>query len=299
MQENVSKNIAIGSIVEMPVDADICVFKAQNSTWATQNYVRPISRSYVQFHFCIKGEATMHFNQGHYMLPLGEEQSFLLYNTQNKLSYDLELAPASWVITLIVGIKKFHELFSEEAKVIPYLEQTGAEKKYYAQERITPAQAVVLSQILNLNVHASVAPLYLKAKVYELIALYFNRSSEVNVAQCPYLADEENVRKIKLAKEIVLERMMEPPTLNELSKEIGLPLKKLKEGFKQVYGVTVYGFLFDHKMEQARKLLETERYNVNEIALKLGYSTGSHFISAFKKKFGTTPKKYITAVRHA
>ena len=34
-------------------------------------------------------------------------------------------------------------------------------------------------------------------------------------------------------------------------------------------------------------------YNVNELSLKLGYSMPSHFIAAFKKKFGTTPKKYI------
>jgi AraC-like DNA-binding protein len=34
-------------------------------------------------------------------------------------------------------------------------------------------------------------------------------------------------------------------------------------------------------------------HNVNEVGLKVGYSTASHFISAFKKKFGTTPKKYL------
>ena len=64
-------------------------------------------------------------------------------------------------------------------------------------------------------------------------------------------------------------------------------------GFKQIYGDTVYGFLFDYKMDYARKLLDSGSYNVNEVGLKIGYSTGSHFISAFKKKFATTPKKYL------
>jgi len=72
-----------------------------------------------------------------------------------------------------------------------------------------------------------------------------------------------------------------------------LSLKKLKEGFKQIYGTTVYGFLFDYKMELARKLLESGIHNVNEVGLKVGYSTASHFIAAFKKHYGTTPKKYI------
>ena len=89
----------------------------------------------------------------------------------------------------------------------------------------------------------------------------------------------------------------EPPTLKELSTEIGLSLKKLKEGFKQIYGDTVYSFLFDYKMEHARRLLESNQFNVNEVGIKVGYSTSSHFIAAFKKKFGTTPKKYVMSLK--
>ncbi|MCB0427894.1 MAG: helix-turn-helix transcriptional regulator, partial [Mangrovimonas sp.] len=78
--------------------------------------------------------------------------------------------------------------------------------------------------------------------------------------------------------------------------EVGLSLKKLKEGFRQVYGNSVYGFLFDYKMEVSRKMLESQRFNVNEVGLKIGYSTASHFIAAFKKKFGVTPKKYLQSL---
>ena len=49
-------------------------------------------------------------------------------------------------------------------------------------------------------------------------------------------------------------------------------------------------------MDEARKMLESQKYNVNEVGLKLGYSTSSHFINAFKKKYGTTPKKYLGSV---
>jgi AraC-like DNA-binding protein len=124
------------------------------------------------------------------------------------------------------------------------------------------------------------------------LSVHFNKSDNADLEQCPFLADEENILKIKRSKEIIISRMTEPPTLNELADEVGLSLKKLKEGFKQIYGTSVYSFLFDYKMEYARKLLETNKYNVNEIGLKVGYSTASHFISAFKKKYGTTPKKY-------
>jgi AraC-like DNA-binding protein len=90
--------------------------------------------------------------------------------------------------------------------------------------------------------------------------------------------------------------MAEPPSLQELADEVGLSLKKLKEGFKQIYGDTVFGFLLEHKMEFARKMLEAGDSNVNEVGLKVGYSTSSHFIAAFKKKYGTTPKKYLMSL---
>jgi AraC-like DNA-binding protein len=90
--------------------------------------------------------------------------------------------------------------------------------------------------------------------------------------------------------------MTDPPTLDQLSVEIGLSLKILKDGFKQLYGDTVFAYLLDHKMDEARRMLNSQKYNVNEVGLKLGYSTASHFISAFKKKYGTTPKKYLGSV---
>ena len=155
---------------------------------------------------------------------------------------------------------------------------------------------MVLSQILRAKVHDSMRALYFKGKVYELLSLYFNKNTDTDLEQCPFLVDEENVRKIRQAKEIIIERMSEPPTLNELSKEIGLSLKKLKEGFKQLYGETVYGYLLDHKMTEAQRMLDSKNFNVNEVGLKLGYSTASHFIVAFKKKYGTTPKKYLMSV---
>ncbi|MBF9641274.1 helix-turn-helix transcriptional regulator, partial [Streptococcus pseudopneumoniae] len=77
----------------------------------------------------------------------------------------------------------------------------------------------------------------------------------------PFLIDEDNVFKIKKAKEIIIANMAEPPGLQELADQVGLNLKKIKMGFKQIYGDTVYGFLFDYKMDYARKLLDSGSYN--------------------------------------
>lgn len=289
------KNIASGSFREVLIEEGFYVLKIQNDSNSIKRVEREIDSSFIQFHFCLKGQAIFNFNEGGYQLKVSEENSLLLYNTQKDLPLNLALDTKSWLLSVVMTIRKFHSLFSEEAEYIPFLNSENREKKYYAQEPVNPAIAVILSQIMNYTLHPSIKQLYIKGKVYELISLYFNRVEGADLEQCPFLADEDNVGRIRNAKDIIIERMTEPPTLNELSKEIGLSLKKLKEGFKQIYGDSVYGFLFDYKMEYARKMLETGRYNVNEVGLRVGYSTASHFITAFKKKYGTTPKKYLTS----
>ncbi|SFA98464.1 AraC-type DNA-binding protein [Flavobacterium swingsii] len=278
---------------EIKIDDDFILIRFQNDTDEMISFERQVNNGLIQFHFGLKGNAKFIFNQGNYTLNLKEEKSLLFYNPQKELPLHLEIEPKSWLISILVSIKKFHGLFSSDTEHIPFLSDENRDKKYYGEENISPSMAIVLNQMFHYNLNPSIKNLYYKGKGYELLSLFFNRSEDPNAEQCPFLIDEENVLKIKKAKEIIIANMAEPPGLQELADEIGLNLKKLKMGFKQIYGDTVYGFLFDYKMEQARKLLDSGSYNVNEVGLKIGYSTGSHFIAAFKKKFATTPKKYL------
>ena len=291
-----SKNSAQGSFLETAIEKGFVVMTYQNETSEVQLLEKEIDSSFIQFHFCSKGECKFVFNNGTYSLNIPEENSLLLYNPQRDLPIYLEVDPSSWVVSVLISIKKFHGLFSHEADYITFLSEGNQDKKYYKDGHISPSMAIVLNQLVNYNLNSTIKSLYFKGKAYELLSLYFNRGEEANIEQCPFLVDDSNVVKIKQAKDIMINRISEPPTLIELASEIDLSLKKLKEGFKQIYGTTVYGFLFDYKMEVSRKLLESGAHNVNEVGLKVGYSTASHFISAFKKQYGTTPKKYIQSL---
>ncbi|WP_435412994.1 helix-turn-helix transcriptional regulator [Psychroserpens mesophilus] len=291
-----SKNIARGSFKETKLDDGFFVLTYQNESHTIQIVEREIDSRFIQFHFCVKGSSEFIFNNGNYRLKIEEENSLLLYNPQRDLPIHLEVNPNSWLVSVLVSIKKFHGLFSQEADYISFLSDDNKDKKYYKDGKISPSMAIALNQIINYNLNSIIKSIYFKGKALELLSLYFNRSEDADIEQCPFLVDETNVIKIRKAKDIIISRMAEPPTLQELSDEIGLSLKKLKEGFKQIYGDSVFSFLFDYKMEVARKLLESGDHNVNEVGLKVGYSTSSHFISAFKKKYGTTPKKYLMSL---
>ncbi|MGK0414677.1 MAG: AraC family transcriptional activator of pyochelin receptor [Polaribacter sp.] len=292
------KNVGKSSFDEINLEKGFYVLHFQNESNEVQNFEREINSTFIQIHFCLRGNSKFLFNSGSYTFDVLDNRSILLYNPQRILPINLEIQPKTTLISLLISIEKFHSLFSKEAGYIPFLSDKNSNRKYYDDAEIKPTVSIVLQQIINSNINSSIRELYVKGKVYELLSLHFQKDETAEGEYCPFLVDEENVLKIRKAKEIIIENMAEPPSLQELANEVGLNTKKLKEGFKQIYGDTVFSFLFDYKMEHSRRLLETNLYNVNEVGLQVGYSTSSHFIAAFKKKFGTTPKKYVMSLQN-
>ena len=290
------KNIAIGAVQDFLVDEGIIFLKLLNNNDLESLFDYNIDKSHIQFHFCLKGDSKFQFNNGSYSFPVASGNSILLYNPNQELPIKASLASNSLVLSVLISIKKFHSLFSNQADQISFLNQDNIGNKFYKEKKLAPMISVVLNQMVQQSVHQSMYKLYLRAKVFELMSLYFNKDKEMDIEQCPFLVDDKNIKKIRNAKEIIISRMTEPPTLTDLASEVEISLKKLKEGFKQVYGASVYVFLLDYKMQVSKRLLSSGNYNVNEVALKVGYSTATHFINAFKKKFGTTPKKYLMSL---
>ena len=210
---SIHKSIAQGSVDENKIEDGFFVLKMQNESIDTQQLIREIDSSYIQFHYCLKGSAKFNFNSGNYAFDISDEHALLLYNPQRDLPLNLELAANSWVISLLISIEKFHSLFSLEANYIHFLSDENRDKKYYDNKPISPTMAVVLNQMMNYNLHSSIKNLYLKGKAYELLSLYFNRNEDADIEQCPFFIDEQNVLKIRKAKDIIIAQMTAPPSL--------------------------------------------------------------------------------------
>lgn len=290
------KSIDKSLLADNQVEEGFFLLKIHNKEKSNERFSRSVDKSFIQLHFCLSGKAKLLFNGGNYALDVPENKSFLLYNPQQDLPIDMSLVPDAKMIILLIAIEKFHTFFSQEAGLIHFLSGENMNKKCYRDKELNPNEIMVLNQIFHYGLHSSLEKLYTKGKVYELISLYFHKSDNEGAQNCPFLEDEVNVEKIQKAKSILIERMTEPPSLNELSDMINLSLAHLKEGFKHIYGETVYAYLLNYKMEFARRLLATKKYNIAEVSFEVGYSTPSHFIAAFKKKYGVTPKRYMSSL---
>lgn len=279
---------------EFQVDNQLTLLKIIGKDNGKKNiFYDKLDASFIQFHFCISGSITLNYNKGAYNLKLDEGKFLTLYNPEKHLTIDASVAKNSKVISVLIPIVEFHKLFSSSSSDIPFFENKSLNQKHYSENLISNSILIVLNQIIKNDMDNSTRSLLYKAKIYELFSLIFKKTKEIDLDQCPFLNNDENLKKIAKAKDVILKDIKNPPSLIELSKTIDLSLKNLKKGFKEIYGKPVYKYLFDFKMERAKQLLSNGNLNVNEVSYDLGYSSSSHFIAAFKKKYGITPRTYI------
>src|SRR5690606_9723677 len=290
--ENKLENTYKSKVNEYWPDEEVYVAYVDNYTAFTDTLSRKIDKRFIQFYFCTKGGMTFHFNDGNYKIGLTDGLSFLIYNPTLELPLNLSLNADSKVCMVFVSVEKLHHLFSSHNIRAEFLNSSKSPAKYYNQQAFSTTVRMALNQIENHNLSSHFENLYVLGKVYELFTLYFSESEANQKENCPFLDNEKDAKKLKEAREILLENLNHPPILKELSEQSGLSEYKLKEGFKQVYGTTVYGFVLDKKLEMAREKLEKGELQVKDISYEIGYENPSHFISAFKKKYGITPKQF-------
>ncbi len=106
---------------------------------------------------------------------------------------------------------------------------------------------------------------------------------------CKFLANDIDKEKIYKAKEILIQRIGNPITIKELSRKVAMNECYLKKGFKEIVGSTIFEFYQHKRMEYATLMLCEKGLNVTEVSDLLGYSSISHFSTAFKKHTGMKP----------
>ena len=106
---------------------------------------------------------------------------------------------------------------------------------------------------------------------------------------CKFLANADDREKIIKAREVLLQHIGEPITIKALSRKVAINECYLKKGFKEVFGTTIFDFYQGQRMEHAKYLLYDKGLSVTEVSLMLGYSSISHFSTAFKKHTGIKP----------
>jgi AraC-like DNA-binding protein len=158
---------------------------------------------------------------------------------------------------------------------------------------LNAAQQQLVQSLRNPPVAAAAQGLWYQGKAAELMAQFFFRpdDGEFFCTRQHRLARERVERVI----EILRRDLANPPTLEQLGKEVGCSSFYLSRTFSQVTGSTIPQYLQRLRMDRAAELLRSGKYNVTEAALEVGYSSFSHFSLAFRQTHGCCPGLYPVA----
>ncbi len=200
---------------------------------------------------------------------------------QHYYSIGIHLAPTKYVAV--------SQCLTDTRAATDLNRHAGVSRKY----KMTPAVKTILWQIVNNPCQDPLQGIYLEGKILELLAVYLNEMvREAREGPGPVKLSLQDVASLHQARVILDCSYAEPPTIASLAKLTCLNEFKLKSGFKEVFGLPIYAYVINKRMETALVLLTAKELPVKEVASRVGYTNISHFSAAFRKKFGVTPGSY-------
>jgi DNA-binding response OmpR family regulator len=138
--------------------------------------------------------------------------------------------------------------------------------------------------------------------------LYANLVQRLNAYQARFgcLPDEltqghevsvRHIKQIEKARDLMLKNLRNPPSLDELALAVGMGRKKLATDFQILYGMPVFEWLRDHRLQKACTLLRDTDLSIEHISMDVGYANSANFSNAFKRRFHLSPRHYRSLYR--
>ncbi|MEZ0273567.1 MAG: helix-turn-helix transcriptional regulator [Roseimicrobium sp.] len=90
----------------------------------------------------------------------------------------------------------------------------------------------------------------------------------------------------------LLRDLQNPPSLEELAKEVGLTTFQLSRLFGRVMGKSMPAMLRERRMAEAARMLLESNQNIGDVAIAVGYYSISAFSRAFTRELRVTASEY-------
>lgn len=215
----------------------------------------------------------------------GRPQLFLLYllnrqNTAEAFVYQFQFFP------------EFFEFFDDEISLgtPSFRFEQNSETEFiicqHSHSLLQQLQQITDISGLLRSLHYTEIVIQLLRRAIEHVSIPF---AVCPVPACRFLAFESEREKIIEARRILEHSFDQPITIKELSRKVAMNECYLKKGFKTLTGKTINEFQQEQRISRAKELLQERGQSVSEVANTLGYSSISHFSTAFKKATGMKP----------
>lgn len=152
---------------------------------------------------------------------------------------------------------------------------------------INPEMKSIIKSLKDNPYKDGLKAMFLEIKTLELITIQFHQF--LNHSQSKKGLTPKDRELAFGLKELLEANYLYPWTLDDLAKQFCTNIQTLKMSFKGVFGISIFSFYQQLRMNYAKELICSHGMQIAEIADILGYSHQNHFSTAFKKKFGYPP----------
>jgi AraC-like DNA-binding protein len=159
-----------------------------------------------------------------------------------------------------------------------------------------PQLSLICEQIDQCKLTGTALEIFIKGKGMESLSLILGYLQEHKGKRSVHLSLQDKT-EINKVKEILQGNVINPPSIEELAREVGMNQQKLMAGFKQITGDTIYGYLKNIRMEKSLEMLRDTDMKIVEIARTVGYHGDGHFQQVFIATFGANPSKLRKTLR--
>ena len=137
----------------------------------------------------------------------------------------------------------------------------------------------------------------LDAKLSNIIALKRRRANPevlTNAPNTPIYTSIEEEFVLKVTQIINAHLEDAEYRITDLAEELSMSPSKLNRKFMDIVGKPPIEFIKKVRLQQAKTLLDSQRYSISEICYMVGFSTPTYFSICFKKEFGYSPSSYLS-----
>jgi AraC-like DNA-binding protein len=157
--------------------------------------------------------------------------------------------------------------------------------------RLTTDHQKMVMSLRQPPVYAPAQRLWYHAKALEVAAALFYRPAADEDLFCQR-QKRQNQDRVQRVIALLADNLAEPLSLEEIGRSVGCSHFYLSRIFSREMGKSIFQYLRELRMERASELLRAGRLNVTQVALEVGYSSSSHFSTAFHETFGCCPGLY-------
>jgi AraC-like DNA-binding protein len=260
---------------------------------ASREYRMPmrLHEERVELHFTLHGRSGVTYEDQH-LVMYGNQQS-IFYQHDLEGEYILYPGEKSAFFEIEMPRPVFESLVTEDCPFLQQFSHKLQTPRHYLwpgySMAITPQMHMVIAEMSHTKYSGQMKRLFLEAKTVELFLLQVNGYDQHPSGVAPVFRPSET-ESLHAAKQYLEQHFAEDCSILTLAMRVGMNQKKLKQGFRVLFGHTVFGYLSHVRMEKAKQLLLDEQKTIGEVSELVGYKHQQHFTTAFRKKYGTLPK---------